>query len=142
MTVPNQVIGPKVNMHWMKFSEMNETSAFIKNKLQNKYIAAAWIVSNCETPWRFYYAQRLRKKLAEFGHRLDIYGKCGTILCPRERMEECLALIESDYYFYLSFENSFAKDYVTEKIFHALEHFTVPVVFGGANCSRYKYNAT
>lgn len=133
----NNVIGPKVEMHWMDLNDMNETSEYIKNKLRNKHIAAAWIVSHCDfTPWRFYYAHALEKELALYGHRLDIYGNCGTIPCSRDRKEECLALIESDYYFYLSFENSFGEDYVTEKILNALEHYAVPVVFGGGDFNR------
>ena len=39
------------------------------------------------------------------------------------------------FYFYLSFENSFCPDYVTEKLYRAFESGTVPVVFGGANYS-------
>lgn len=139
MVVNNQydeVIGPKLDMHWMKMSEMNETSDYVKYKLENKNIAVAWMVSHCETPWRFFYARHLKKELGQYGHKLDIYGRCG-VPCPRDRMEECLALIESDYYFYLAFENSFHEDYVTEKISVALEHFAVPVVFGGGNYSRY-----
>lgn len=140
MDKDDEVIGPKVDMHWLKLNEMNETSDYVKTKLQNKYIAAAWIVSNCETPWRNFYAKHLRSELGRLGHRLDVYGRCGSP-CPRDRMEDCLALIESDYFFYLSFENSFGDDYVTEKILHALEHFAVPVVFGGANYTRYVYSA-
>lgn len=133
----DEVIGPKIDMQWKTLSEMNNTSDYIKNKLQNKNIAVAWIVSHCETPWRRVYADNLRDELARYGHSLHVYGKCG-IQCPKdERMDECFALIESDYFFYLSFENSFGEDYVTEKLLHALEHFTVPVVFGGANYGRY-----
>lgn len=47
--------------------------------------------------------------------------------------EECIDIVEENYYFYLAFENS---DYVTEKLMTALDHYTVPVVLGGANYSR------
>lgn len=151
----HKVIGPKIDMQWKKLSEMNETSDYVKNKLRNKNIAAAWIVSHCETPFRRLYAQALQSELAPYGHSLDIYGRCGNRQCPKgdygncgsfrcpqyERMDDCLAIIESDYYFFLSFENSFCEDYVTEKLLHALGHFTVPVVYGGANYSRYVYFA-
>ncbi|XP_063375065.1 alpha-(1,3)-fucosyltransferase C-like [Cydia amplana] len=52
-------------------------------------------------------------------------------------MEECLKLIQEQYYFYLSFENSFSEDYVTEKLLTALENYAVPVVYGGANYTRF-----
>lgn len=150
----NNVIGPKIDMQWMKLSEMNPTSDYVKSKLENKRIAAAWITSHCDTPWRNLYAKSLQNELTRYGHILDIYGACGTkkcpsgpygvcgntgnIKCPRtERMDECLAVIESDYYFYLAFENSFGDDYVTEKLLHGLQHFAVPIVYGRANYSRY-----
>lgn len=148
----NTTIGPKADMKWMKLSDMNETNEYVKSKLQNKQIAAAWIVSHCQSPYRTLYAEGLQSELARYGHFLDIYGRCGNKHCPRgeygitcgnntcpkyARMDECLSLIESDYYFYLSFENTFGEDYVSEKILHALEHFAVPVVFGSAKYNRY-----
>lgn len=44
--------------------------------------------------------------------------------------------LESKYKFYLSFENSFCEDYVTEKFFKVLDYNIVPVVLGGANYSK------
>lgn len=134
----NEVIGPKTNMHWMDVSQMNETSIYVKNKLQNKHIAAACIVSNCKPADRIDFVYELKKELEKYGHRLDVYGVCGDHFCPGhgDEMDECFARIESDYYFYLAFENSFCADYVSEKLLHALEHFAVPVVLGGANYSR------
>ena len=38
-----------------------------------------------------------------------------------------------DYYFYISFENTLCKDYITEKFYDALTRNIVPVVFGGAD---------
>ena len=45
------------------------------------------------------------------------------------------AFAVEEYYFYLAFENTLCKDYVTEKFFDALSQNIVPVVFGGANYS-------
>ena len=42
-------------------------------------------------------------------------------------------MLERDYKFYLAFENSLCRDYVTEKFFNALLFSTVPIVYGGAD---------
>jgi alpha-1,3-fucosyltransferase len=49
----------------------------------------------------------------------------------------CYDMLERDYKFYLSFENSICVDYVTEKFFAILDYNVVPVVLGGANYSRF-----
>ena len=68
---------------------------------------------------------------------LTSIGKCGEKSCPGNRINngECQTLLERDYFFYLSFENSDCIDYVTEKFFMALRMDIVPVVLGGANYS-------
>ena len=45
-------------------------------------------------------------------------------------------MLERDYKFYLSFENSICRDYVTEKFFKIIERRIVPVVYGGADYER------
>jgi alpha-1,3-fucosyltransferase len=47
--------------------------------------------------------------------------------------ENCTALLENDYKFYLSFENSLCDQYVSEKLWMALQSSVVPVVMGQAN---------
>jgi alpha-1,3-fucosyltransferase len=41
-----------------------------------------------------------------------------------------------NYKFYLSFENSVCRDYISEKFWKALNNNIVPVVLGGADYSR------
>lgn len=134
------IIGPKVDMHWRDVNKMKPTSNYVKHKLRNKKTAAIWIVSNCFAKSnRHNFVKALQRELRQYNHSVDIFGKCGNMNCPSsERLDECFALIESDYYFYLAFENSLSEDYVTEKVCHALEHFAVPVVYGGANYTRYR----
>lgn len=132
-------IGPKKNMKWMDVKNMRPIDKYIKRKLRNKNTAAAWFVSNCNaTSNRSRYIEELLEELYLLDHSIDIYGDCGDYNCTRDDMvQQCYAKIETDFYFYLAFENSFCEDYVTEKILNALEHFSVPIVYGGANYSRY-----
>ncbi|CAH0701098.1 unnamed protein product [Spodoptera exigua] len=136
------VIGPKEEMHWMKVEDMAPVNDTLKEILSGKTIAAAWFVSNCGAPsGRNKIAKQLQIELQTHGLRLDIYGSCGTMKCPKSSMDECMLKLRSDYYFYLSFENSFSDDYVTEKLLNALDNYAVPVVFGGANYTRNGRNA-
>ena len=52
--------------------------------------------------------------------------------CPRKDENRCWDRVENDYFFYLSFENSLCKDYITETFFNAFRRKIVPLVLGGA----------
>lgn len=134
--ITGKIIGPSKHMHWLDFNNMKPTKDYIKLKLINKQKAATWFASHCKTPSRREeFVQKLNKELDKYNLTVDIFGDCGNLQCPKYN-EECHALVESDYYFYLAFENSLCEDYVTEKILTATQHFAVPVVYGGANYSR------
>ncbi|CAG2121536.1 unnamed protein product, partial [Medioppia subpectinata] len=88
----------------------------------------AWIVSNCHTSSnRETYVNDLRKHID-----IDIFGNCGQY-CSRDGT--CLSAIVKKYKFYLSFENSLCKDYVTEKLFKIISYDIIPVVYGSADYS-------
>lgn len=130
-------IGPKKEMHWMDVNKMSPVDDYIKARLAKKTKAAAWFVSNCYAiNDRDIIARRLKNELKRYGLQLDIYGKCGDMTCGSEQ-KECFAMIERDYYFYLAFENSFSMDYATEKLLTALQHYSIPIVYGAANYSRF-----
>ena len=91
----------------------------------------AWFVSNCRSfSGRELYVEQLKKYI-----NVDIYGACGPHKC-RSR-ESCYQMLSRDYKFYLSFENSLCRDYVTEKFFNILNHRVVPIVYGSANYSTF-----
>lgn len=106
----------------------------VKYLIQNKSYAAgktkqvAWFVSNCGARnTRREYAKELQKYIS-----VDIYGHCGTIQCPRKN-KKCFEMLNTDYKFYLSFENSNCRDYITEKFFvTGLQHDVIPIVMGAA----------
>ncbi|KAK7480095.1 hypothetical protein BaRGS_00028655 [Batillaria attramentaria] len=90
---------------------------------------AVWFVSNCNAPSRrLAYVNELRKHI-----QVDIYGKCGPYRCSKNNNTACMKSVEPAYRFYLSFENSFCTDYVTEKLFKVYERNLIPVVRGGAD---------
>jgi glycoprotein 3-alpha-L-fucosyltransferase len=73
----------------------------------------AWFVTNCnDRNGRRQYAQELQKYIP-----VDIYGACGTKKCPRSTENVCFDMLDTDYKFYLAFENSNCRDYITEKLF-------------------------
>lgn len=133
-----QVMGPKKVMHWVDIDKMAPTSEYTIDILRKKSIAAAWIVSNCKANnSRLQFANKLKSELNKYGERLDIYGRCGLFDCPDGLEQSCYDTITRDYFFYLSFENSFSEDYVTEEMLIPLKYFAVPIVYGGANYTRY-----
>ncbi|CAH0701099.1 unnamed protein product [Spodoptera exigua] len=132
------IVGPKKEMHWLKLEDMEPISEDFKRRLKTKTKAAAWFVSNCYSKSRrTAVAKQLDEELKKYNYSVDIYGSCGTLSCSRDNDESCNDLIKNDYYFYLSFENSFSEDYATEKLWRALNYDAVPIVYGGANYTRF-----
>ncbi|CAH8875251.1 unnamed protein product [Trichobilharzia szidati] len=69
----------------------------------------------------------------DLGDRVDIYGECGSKKCPRLSEESCFKILREKYKFYLSFENSLCKYYVTEKFYrNALQNDIIPIVMGAS----------
>lgn len=133
------IIGPNTNMNWKNPKKMRPTSDYVKRKLRNKKIAAAWMSSRCNKHGaQEKFVLSLIDEMRRYSLKLDIYGKCGNLRCKSglDGIETCEALVESDYYFVLAFEDFMDDDYVTKKIMIPLLHYAVPVVYGGANYSR------
>lgn len=92
-----------------------------------------WLVSHCATKSR---REKYVEKLKQYIN-VDIFGKCGQDFCPKKTVQSgCLEDIISKYKFVLSFENTFHKDYVTEKLFDWFPRNIVPVVYGMADYKR------
>ena len=103
--------------------------------ITGKTKTAAWFVSHCKTKVnREGYVLELQKHVP-----VDVFGNClpNSKSCPRTNQSQCDDMLRREYLFYLSFENSFCPDYVTEKFYRAFQTGTVPVVFGGANYSNF-----
>ncbi|XP_071104549.1 LOW QUALITY PROTEIN: glycoprotein 3-alpha-L-fucosyltransferase A-like [Haliotis cracherodii] len=100
-----------------------------KNYSAGKSKMVAWFVSNCGARnGRRNYADELSKHV-----QVDIYGACGKLKCPRYQSSKCFDMLNKDYKFYLAFENSNCRDYITEKFFvNGLQHDVIPIVMGGS----------
>ncbi|KAA0198073.1 hypothetical protein HAZT_HAZT012245, partial [Hyalella azteca] len=72
----------------------------------------------------------LAQSLQKHGVQVDIYGKCGKLQCGPSRSEDCYKMVEQEYKFYFSFENSLCNHYVTEKFFNLLRYDVIPVTYG------------
>ncbi|XP_073454916.1 4-galactosyl-N-acetylglucosaminide 3-alpha-L-fucosyltransferase FUT5-like [Aquarana catesbeiana] len=128
------------NLHWLD-GLFNMTMTFRKDadifrpygqliafkKPQNitiptKSKLVAWVVSKFYPgAWRTAYYEELKKYIP-----IDVYGK-GHIELSWDDFHKTI----SQYKFYLAFENSIAKDYITEKLWsNAFGTWTLPVVLG------------
>ena len=120
----------------LNISNRSRTNRSIKKILKEakmfpKKKSVAWLVSHCKTTSdRESYVKELQKYID-----VDIYGACGLLKCGSRMSKECYEMIERNYKFYLSFENSVCKDYVTEKLQTILNYNIIPITLGGANYS-------
>lgn len=92
---------------------LRHRNASKRNYAEGKTKKVAWFVSNCHASnQRLEFAKELGKYI-----QVDIFGKCGDKQCPRGK-DSCSEMLNKDYKFYLAFENSNCRDYITEKFFH------------------------
>ena len=101
------------------------------NHAASKSGKVAWFVSHCNTSSRREtYVQELSKYI-----QVDIFGQCGNnTVCQGGRPTRCsIDLINSTYKFYLSFENAFCQEYVSEKLHDVVQADVIPVVLGQAD---------
>ncbi|CAA91285.2 Alpha-(1,3)-fucosyltransferase fut-1 [Caenorhabditis elegans] len=94
------------------------------NLVNGKAKGAAWFVSHCQTnSKREDFVKKLQKHL-----QIDIYGGCGPMKCARGD-SKCDTMLDTDYHFYVTFENSICEDYVTEKLWKSgYQNTIIPLV--------------
>ena len=105
------------------------------NFAQNKTKLAAWWVSHCiSDSQREKYVEEMKKYVD-----VEVMGGCGKDVCSSyvEGMTCVANLLDKEFKFYLAFENSFCKDYYTEKLSKCLSINVIPVVMGLQNYSEF-----
>ena len=98
------------------------------NYLVNKTKMAFALISNCQSKFRLKYIENLKNYI-----EVDIYGRCGKPCL----FSNCRAVLSQKYKFLLAFENSFCKEYITEKFFETLQYDIIPVVMGSGQYDYY-----
>ena len=92
-----------------------------RNYLEGKTGMATILVSNCA-----WHRMRWVKKIQQYID-VKVYGKCDSE-CSRTNRQKCMFKLRK-YKFYLSFENNYCRDYISEKIIlNAFENDIIPVV--------------
>ena len=92
-----------------------------RNYLEGKIGTATILVSNCA-----HHRMKWVKKIQQYID-VKVYGKCGSE-CSKTNRQKCMSKLRK-YKFYLSFENSYCRDYISEKIIlNAFENDIIPVV--------------
>ncbi|XP_046590353.1 alpha-(1,3)-fucosyltransferase C-like [Neodiprion lecontei] len=124
----NEFIPPDIPAQWLDVSDGN-VSESTRLLFKKKSKMAAWFVSHCSTNSK---RENIVKKLQKYV-KVDVYGTCGTLECPKAKGAECYEQLEQGYFFYLSFENSLCRDYVTEKVYRILDYDVIPVVYGATD---------
>ncbi|XP_058984902.1 glycoprotein 3-alpha-L-fucosyltransferase A [Musca domestica] len=112
---------------WQYYDDRVRQQEQDRNYAANKTKKVAWFVSNCGARnGRLQFAHELGKYID-----VDIYGACGNYKCSRVNADKCFEMLDRDYKFYLAFENSNCRDYITEKFFvNALNRNILPIVMG------------
>lgn len=133
------VITPSMQPIWRQLDDDHYNRPFFRNASLHNLISgkrkmAAWFVSNCNlTPSK---RMKVAKDMRNFID-VDIFGACGELSCSKKNHQQCQKMLEDDYKFYLSFENSLCQDYITEKVFSNMNYFIIPVVYNAADNARF-----
>nr|CAD2181001.1 unnamed protein product [Meloidogyne enterolobii] len=92
----------------------------VLENVRKKTKLAMQAVTNCNTESK---REDIVAELNKF-IKIDLYGKCVGNKCD---FEQCLKQELANHMFYLAFENSVCKEYITEKFWN-LKHLIVPIV--------------
>uniref|UniRef100_A0A1Q3FID7 Fucosyltransferase n=1 Tax=Culex tarsalis TaxID=7177 RepID=A0A1Q3FID7_CULTA len=124
-------VGPSQRPQWRRGADEYRNGT-LEELARRKDKMAAQFVSHCET---FSGRDELVREIQRF-MPVDVYGKCGTMECP-QGSPRCSRMLTDEYRFYFAFENSLCRDYVTEKLYNAMDNYIIPVVFGGADYAKF-----
>jgi len=107
----------------------SDYNRWIVKQFDNRLNGALWFVSNCDAKERLQYYYDL---LNQVNTTVEGYGRCVDYypmhLCTSGT--HCEHNYMAKYKFYLSFESTTCRDYITEKFYKAFYHGLIPIVYG------------
>ena len=106
------------------------------NYAQGKTKGAFTYVSNCKT---FYNRMQVIKDLSK-SIDIDVFGDCtGRYPCASNADFDCKTRLHSQYHFYLAFEDSLCKEFITDQFWNSLKSdgYFIPVSLGGLSLEEY-----
>ncbi|XP_045521219.1 alpha-(1,3)-fucosyltransferase C-like, partial [Pieris brassicae] len=133
--INNEIVGPKLFINWTR--QMDHTDKY-KSRMRKKTKAVAWIVTECKLKVKHQeFINEFKNELKGYNYTLDIYGPCGDKKCPKRSTKNCYDIIEQHYFFQMVLEETFAEDYITERMVRAMTHISIPIVLGGSHYNRF-----
>ena len=117
-----------------------KTEPYFERGIKNKTNRVLWFAGNCHTMSnREHFVATLKKH-----YPVDIFGPCGdeqdkkspfyerfNECNTRKKEMDCWRTLVQYYKYYLSLENSFCRDYITEKFYRPMLYGILPIVGGG-----------
>ena len=106
-----------------------EYNHWIDRQFSERSNGALWFVSNCDAKQRLEYFYKLRR---EVNTRVEGYGRCVDSYPMHfcRAGSQCEHDYMSEFKFYLSFESTTCRDYITEKFYKSLYYGLIPIVYG------------
>ena len=122
-----------MSLPWLDEPAPRTIRVSAKHRRQTGRSLVAWVVSHCHTrSLREIYAAELKQHID-----IDIFGKCTGNDFDNHKSRLFFADLFKTHKFYLAFENSFCRDYITEKVWSRIQGDIVPIVLGGADYGKH-----
>ena len=134
--IDSEVYNPEGYLVELTPDERNETmynrTLIGNNYARGKSKLVAWYENSCTSQsLRQTYVKEMQKHAP-----IDTFGSCGTQKCDPD-VAKCYKTIGEKYKFYLAFEDSLCKDYLSDKVWIMMQYNIVPVVLGAADYARF-----
>ncbi|XP_046582787.1 alpha-(1,3)-fucosyltransferase C-like isoform X2 [Haliotis rubra] len=114
-----------IQLPYFQIEKLPQKLTQVKDIAATKTAGVYWVASNCgDQARRQMVVRELQKHI-----QVDTYGKCGDY--------ELNNMADTKHYkFYMALENSYCRDYITEKFTGPLRHEQIPIVAGGGDYSK------